>query len=106
MIRDLTELNKLEEYLKVNGILYERVDDDGYPVPFDGGMFDRHQIIVYNKDGKRMWDAVCHYGSYGADEGLLEVMGIIVDEEIVGDTVEGNLTAEDIIKRIEEGKEE
>ena len=46
------------------------------------------------------WDAICHSFSYGHEDGLLEIMGILVDKE-VGDTVEGCLTAEEILKRID-----
>ena len=44
-------------------------------------------------------DAVCHSFSYGHEEGLLEIMGL-VDEEEVGDSVEGYLTAEEVFERI------
>lgn len=40
------------------------------------------QIVVYNSEGHRMWDAICLRGTfslpgsyYGADQGLIEVMG-------------------------------
>lgn len=104
-MRDLTELNRLEEYLKTNRIPYERVDqDDEFLDPehvYCKGKSECHQLIVYNERGKRLWDAICHRGSYGAEAGLLEVMGDIVDEKTIGDTVEGWLTAEDIIRRID-----
>lgn len=60
----------------------------------------RKQIIVY-ENGKRVWDAICHFGSYGYKEGLLEIMGSIVDVEKDGDSVVGWLTAQDVIKRLE-----
>ena len=44
------------------------------------------------------WDAICHDGSYGNNEGLLEIMGSIV--QIKDDTVEGWLTADEILKRL------
>ena len=111
MGRDLTELNKLEEYLKVNGFEYQREDQDNTLPPEewrvireimgeDAKPMDKHQIIVFD-DGVRSWDAICHRGSYGVNEGLLEIMGDIVDEEAVGDRVEGWLTAEEVIERIE-----
>lgn len=94
MSRDLTEMNKLEDYLKANGFEYKREDQDVE-------LMDIHQIIVF-ENGVRSWDAICHYGSYGADKGLLEIMGNIVNEKEVGDSVEGWLTAEDVVNRIEE----
>jgi hypothetical protein len=44
-------------------------------------------------------DAVCFRGSYGYERGLLEIMGL-VDEEEVGDSVEGYLTAVEVFQRI------
>ena len=87
MTVNLTQLDKLEEYLRENGIKYERIDTK-----------DTHQINVPNSKDKE-WDAICHYGSFGYKEGLLEIYGSIVPEN-VGDTVEGYLTAEDVINRM------
>lgn len=106
-MRDLTELNRLEEYLKVNGILYERINKDTEYDPEHHYIkeLERHQLIVYDERGNRLWDAICHEGSYGAEEGLLEIYGEIISP-MAGDSVEGWLTAKDVIKRIEqrEGK--
>ena len=67
--------------------------------------FDRlhngYQIIAY-KNGVRSWDAVCHSGSYGHELGLIEIMGDIVDAKY--DDVEGYLTADDILRRIDNEK--
>ena len=109
MKRDLTELNKLENYLMAKGFKYKRADTDNVYsaeewriiVDVNGGNaepMDRHQIIVF-EGRRRSWDVICQFGSYGADKGLLEGMGDIFD-----DYVEGYLTADDVIKRIEEGK--
>ena len=95
----MSELDKLESYLKEHGYKYTREDVDGIP-PY--GVI--HQIIVY-KDGERAWDAICHPGSYGYEEGLLEIMGDIVWEDIDDDSVRGWLTADDVISRIEKGRE-
>lgn len=91
MAENLTQLDKLEKYLKENGIKYERIDTK-----------DTHQINVPNSKDKE-WDAICHYGSFGYKEGLLEIYGSIVPKN-VGDTVEGYLTAEDVVNRINEYK--
>lgn len=84
------ELDKLEQYLKDHDIPYERIDKYTNPV-------DQHQIAVPGFLN-REWDAVCHLGSYGYENGLLEIMGSISRS----DDVEGWLTAEDVIERIEE----
>lgn len=92
------ELNKLEQYLKEHNISYTRTDRD---CEFDSNGYwlvtERHQIIVY-KNGKRSWDAICNYGSYGYEEGLLEIMGDIVPPGC--GTVEGWLTAKNVIDRL------
>lgn len=103
MARDLTELNKLEKYLKEHEYEYDRIDDVGDPVGIANCLglvncIDQHEIVVY-KDGKRDWDAICHFGSYGAEMGLLEIMGARVVRG--GDSVEGYLTADEIIERLE-----
>ena len=91
------ELDKLEAWLKDNGFEYSRKDVES----LDGGSLDWHQIVVYEgKERKeRLWDAVCHRGSYGYEEGLLEILGEIVRTS-AGDSVEGWLTAEDVIERV------
>lgn len=103
---DLSELNKLEEYLKTNGYSYRRRDEEPdersalYP-------HNRHQIKVYNNDLNPLeivWDVICHYGSYGYEEGLLEIMNGV--EKIVDtpDGVKGHLTAQDVIDLLENKK--
>ena len=84
----LTEIKKLADGLMEKGIAFTFH-------PFQDG----YQIGVNNpKTQEYKWDAVCHNFSYGHDEGLLEIMGDIVDNDY--DAVEGWLTAEDILKRL------
>ena len=87
----MSELDKLAEYLKEHDYDCERID------AIYSEDLCMHQIVVY-KDFKRSWDAICHTGSYGYEEGLLEIMGDIVTGD---DAVEGYLTAQDIIDRLE-----
>lgn len=86
------ELDKLEAYLVDKGTKYERED-----VLVDG--LERHQIVVrtHENDEDVFWDAICQPGSYGYDEGLLEVAGIIVP----GGDVIGWLKYTDVIDLIE-----
>lgn len=86
----MKQMDLLEEYLREKEIKYQRKD-------MDGG----EQIIVYDEDGYRIWDAVCTKYSYGHERGLLEIMGDIVDGRRMGDSVEGWLTAQDVIDRVE-----
>lgn len=96
-INKLAELDKLEEYLKEKKIPYERIDEDVSPICH----VDRHQICSPNR-AECEWDVICHFGSYGYEQGLLEVMGSILNRWDDGKTdVLGYLTAEDIIMMIE-----
>lgn len=98
----MSELDKLEKYLKEKHYRYERIKETPGTNPWARG-YEVNQIIVYDDRGIRQWDAVCHRGSYGFEQGLIEVMGkSVVRSEY---SVEGYLTAEEIIKRLEEKNE-
>lgn len=45
------------------------------------------------------WDAICHDGSYGHEQGLIEVMGLD-DGDTSFDDVIGYLTAEEVFKMV------
>lgn len=49
------------------------------------------------------WDAICHDGSYGHEDGLIEVMGLD-DGNTSYDDVIGYLTAEQVLKMVLEKK--
>lgn len=105
MKRDLTQLNRVEQYLKDKGIPYERFDSEDIllspTTPYALKEMERHQICVPGYSAQsREWDVICQRGSYGAEEGLLEIYGSIVDP-YAGNSVEGWLTADDVIARIE-----
>lgn len=57
--------------------------------------------VVYSVNGKRIADAIQHFGSYGNTENLLEIMGLVKPEE-TSDSVLGHLTADDVFNRISE----
>lgn len=46
------------------------------------------------------------YGSYGNERDLLEIMGLLTEEENNADNVKGYLTAEDVFTRIKSHYEE
>jgi hypothetical protein len=89
----MTEMQKLD-------ILLLRLKvSHTYDPKYFGGY--NEQIVVYNSEGQRMWDAICFHGtfsltgSYGAEQGLIEVIGA----QLLGhDDVEGWLTARQGIK--------
>lgn len=100
----MSELDKLEKYLVEHRIEYNRYEVNQEWDAGDGVVIemDRHQICVPEEGPRCKWDAICQRGSYGYELGLLEIYGEIVDEEKDGDSVVGYLTAEDVIRRLEE----
>lgn len=94
------ELNKLAVGLIERGIPFE------FFSVFEGGEIIVYEIshspISMQENPIRLWDAICHDGSYGREEGLLEIMGNLVDEIKICDSVEGFLMADEILKRIDE----
>lgn len=105
---DMAELYALRDWLQENGADFEFIDtptiyvyDESHPgEPFAIQQIGQHQVIVFDQiNGKRMrrWDAICHRGSYGYENGLLEVMGCIVPEGTPGN-VQGFLTAAQVIE--------
>lgn len=87
-----TEIDKLIKILNDQGVCY----------PIDWKvkeLYGRPQVIFLNPQSEeRIGDAVCHFGSYGHERGLIEVMGFpFCDEE----DVVGFLTADEVIHQIE-----
>lgn len=96
----MSELDILTQYLKDHNIPFERYDCSKEDFEADDECtfyIDRHQICVPNQQ-YILWDVICQEGSYGYHDGLLEAFGDIVE---ANDVVEGCLTAQDIIERIE-----
>ena len=54
-------------------------------------VFDNEKIIISILQG---------YGTYGEEDDLLEIMGLLTEEEEKIDSVTGYLTAEDVFNRI------
>lgn len=94
----MSELEKLEAYLNERGIPHERIEEGR---TLGERFYAWSQIVVYDERGERQWDVVCHYGSYGYEEGLLEAMGAPIVRASDGDSVVGWLTAQDVIDRLE-----
>ena len=88
------EILKLKEMLEKAKIPFEYHDNlfGGYKEP-------GYQIIIVGKNNKRLCDAVYHFGSYGHEQGLMEIMGALTKEEYEEDSVLGYLTADDVFKR-------
>lgn len=108
------ELNKLQKYLEEHNYVILR-EDKYHPVPIP---IMSHQIIVFHNEedrnlwmifeiDRRAWDVVCHDRSLGGKQGLLEIMNgsdKIIEEQQLTDNIKGYLTAEDVIKLLENYK--
>ena len=100
----IEEIKKLHEMLDEAGIFHEFHERFGSEscVGECGG----YQIIVFYKDGERMISAVEGMGTYGAEDDLIEIMGLLTPEEEEYDSVCGYLTAQNVFDRIVAHKDE
>lgn len=85
-VPEVTEVDKLID------LLNNCVD----PVPFEiTTNHGRPQVWFPSKDDP-VCDAICHWASYGHQDGLIEIMGLTKNN----DTVEGYLSAWEVFARI------
>lgn len=84
---EYTEMGKLEWLLQEAKIPYR--------IEYIWGM---PSVRYYGHGDELICDAICHSGSYGHEEGLLEIMGLTRN----GGSVEGWLTSEEVFDRISE----
>ena len=97
----MTEMQKLDILLthaKIShtyGRRWPEMDRPDYQEYLPGGRHDGgEQIIVYDAAGNRIWDGIWGWGSYGFEQGLIEVMGA----QLLGHDVDGWLTARQVTK--------
>ena len=87
-------MNEMEKLIKVLEIL-----DIPHKVTNQQWAGETPQIWYPNTENPKM-DVICHEYSYGGKNGLLEIMGLLTDEEAEYDSVVGYLTAENVLARI------
>lgn len=92
---DFAEFDKLEMMLVEADIPYEKER-----------LFRGKHLIYPRKGGDQVCSVILHKGSYGREKGLLEIMGLLTDDELECDTVAGYLTADDVFGRIKKHWEE
>ena len=98
----MTEMQKLDILLKhakvphTYGRRWPEMDRPDYQEYLPGGRHDGgEQIVTYDAAGNRIWDGIWGWGSYGFEQGLIEVTGL----QLLGhDDVEGWLTARQVTK--------
>ena len=94
-----TEIFKLKEMLEKASIPFDWRDDTHI---FEYIGEEKYQIeypCTYH-EGERECSVVQGYGTYGANQNLLEIMGLLTPEEAEQDSVCGCLTAENVFERI------
>lgn len=85
---------KYHEILVLEVMLYQAK----IPHTFEPHMGGWH--IQYPDAEKCVCSAIEHNGSYGRYEDLIEIMGLLTEEEKMYDNVCGHLTAENVFERI------
>lgn len=92
-------VKNFDEIFKLKSLL------EGAKIPFEFDMEpDKggYHISYPSSDPKdRVCSVVLHSFSYGRGSGLLEIMGLLTDDELEHDTVAGYLDADDVFERIE-----
>ena len=63
-------------------------------------VMERYNTYKVFDNEKRIISIVQGYGTYGEEDDLLEIMGLLTEEEEKIDSVTGYLTAEDVFNRI------
>jgi hypothetical protein len=79
--------------------LKEKLESACIPFELDKN-FDGWRICYPAKYPNCVADAIECFGSYGAELDMLEIMGLLTDEEREDDSVKGYMTADDVYERM------
>ena len=94
-MNEYKEIFRLKEMLEKAKIPFEfRNIYDGYQICYPECSKPDENIF-------KVCSVIEHNGSYGHEKDMLEIMGLLTDEEAKNDSVLGWLTAEDVFMRIE-----
>lgn len=97
MNNEIKSINQMEMVKLAMGLLDRGIEFEIRTTPeFSDGAL---QIIVPSIANPE-WDAVCSNFSYGGAKGLIEISGKYVEDDYIDD-VQGWLSAEDILERID-----
>ena len=88
--KEIFKLKDMLEKANIEFVFYNRPESGGYQICYPDNSVDR------------ICSVILHNYSYGNEKGLLEIMGLLTDDEYEHDTVKGYLTAEEVFKRIKE----
>jgi len=91
----LDELERLKALLDDNNIEYKFIFERA-----SNPKYNRRLVKLYDNYGSEVLSAICHYGSYGYEQGKIEIMGLLTKEEAKHDSVVGWLDAKNVFERI------
>ena len=95
----IEEIHKLHRMLEEAGIAHEYHPRPGAEI-WDNKFNMGYQICVYDAQNEQVISVIEGMGTYGAEDDLLEIMGLLTEEEGHTDCVRGWLTAENVFERI------
>ena len=94
------QINQQSPYQEIRKLMRMLSD---YDIPYTVNEYLDGVQVIY-PETETLQDAVCsvieHFGSYGSESDLLEIMGLLTEEELENDTVKGWMTAKEVFKRI------
>lgn len=95
------EMNKLIRLLVLNGIPFEVLAFPAFSAPREEDAdFGLH--IFSPSFEKPMIDAVCHWGTYGYEAGLIEIQSALLPDYDWDDGIRGCLSAEEALEYFKE----
>lgn len=97
-----TRVRKYNEIL----ILKKMLEEAKIPFVFEEVLSLGGYHIIYSDEVGQVCSVIEHYGSYGHKDDLLEIMGLLTEEEKEYDEVVGYLSAENVFNRIKKHYEE
>ena len=102
MNNEIKSINQMEMVKLAMGLLDRGIEFEIHTIPdfTDGAL----QLVVPSIANPE-WDAVCSNFTYGGTKGLIEISGKYVEEDYLDD-VQGWLSAEDILERIDRAEME
>ena len=115
--KEIFKLKEMLEKAEIPYIFIDRFEEDRKLMKNNEYLKDKeyYQILLFNDfrevmehyntykvfdNEKRIISIVQGYGTYGEEDDLLEIMGLLTEEEEKIDDVTGYLTAEDVFNRI------
>ena len=87
-------MNKYNEILRLKEML-EKAE-----IPFEFNEYMGGYHLCYPNKKIKECSVIEHDGSYGREQDLLEIMGLLTDKELQNDDVVGFLSAENVFERI------